>query len=72
MAIGGTAGIEVSELEPLSSLEGHRGVIVIFGCDLTPLNAASEGEGVRSCSPLGPSLGCMAVGGSGEAERPIY
>ena len=41
--VGGTAGFDVSEAE------GLRGAIVMFGCEPSPLYAASEGEGVRSC-----------------------
>jgi hypothetical protein len=40
--VGGTTCFDVSA-------EGLRGAIVMFGCEPSPLNAASEGEGVRSC-----------------------
>ena len=33
----------------VSEAEGLRGAIVMFGCEPSPLYAASEGEGVRSC-----------------------
>jgi len=41
--VGASAGFEVS------GIEGPREDKVIFAAGPSPLNAASEGEGVRSC-----------------------